>query len=120
MKKKKILLVDDEVDFKIMLTMRLRANDYDVVTAANGTEALEQVKKEKPDGVLLDIMMPEIDGLTVLKKIREMDQKLPVFMITSFSNEARFVQANALNATGYIVKTSDLKEEVKKIKTIIG
>ena len=115
MAKKKILIVDDEIDFLEMLRMRLLANDYDVVTAMTGKEALEKLKTEKPDAVLLDILMPEIDGLDVLKKIRQTDDKLPVFIITAFSNEARFQLANKFNASGFIIKTSDLQGEINNI-----
>ena len=120
MKKKKILVVDDEVDFQKVIKMRLEANNYDVVIAGGGKEALEKIKSQKPDAVLLDILMPEIGGIDVLTKIRQTDKNLPVFMVTAFSNEERFASANKLNATGFISKTSDLKTEIEKIKAIIG
>jgi len=116
---RKILVVDDEVDFLEILTSRLAANKYDVVTANDGESALLKWKKEKPDAVLLDIMMPHIDGLTVLKKIREEDKYLPIFIITAFSNEARVQFANKLNANGFIIKTSDLQQEIDKITATI-
>jgi DNA-binding response OmpR family regulator len=115
MDKKKILVVDDEPDFVNMIRARLEANDYEVVTAHNGKEALEKAKKEKPDAVLLDILMPEIDGLRVLRCLRRLNKKLPVFMITAFSNEERFKVARKFNASGFIVKTGDLKKEVENI-----
>ena len=118
--KKKILVVDDEVDFQKIMKARLEAAGYDVAVAGGGKEALEKIKKEKPDVVLLDILMPEIDGMDVLTRIRQADKNLPVFMVTGFSNEERFAAANKLNATGFIVKTSDLKTEIEKIKAIIG
>ena len=120
MKKKKILVVDDEVDFQKIVKARLEADNYDVIIAGGGKEALEKIKKEKPDAVLLDILMPEIDGIDVLARIRQVSKDLPVFMVTAFSNEERFASANKLNATGFISKTSDLKTEIEKIKAIIG
>ena len=120
MAKKKILVVDDEIDFCEMMKMRLEASGYEVIIANNGKEALERVKKDKPDAVLLDIMMPEIDGLTVLKAIRATDSKLPVFMVTAFSNEERVKLAGKLNAPGFIVKTrQDISEEIKNITSAI-
>lgn len=120
MRKKKILIVDDEIDFLEIMRVRLEANDYDVVTARNGKEAIIKVRKEKPDAVLLDILMPGIDGLEVLKKIRKIRKNLPVFIITAFSNEERFRLANKLSASGFIVKTDDLQAEVKNITAALN
>jgi len=119
-KKKKILVVDDEVDFVSIIRMRLEANNYEVITASGGKEALEKVVRDKPDIVLMDVLMPEIGGIDALAKIRQTNKDLPVFMITGFSNEERFALANKLNATGFIMKTSDLQKEIEKIKAIIG
>lgn len=120
MDKKKILVVDDEPDFLKMIKMRLEADDYDVITASDGEEALDKVKVEKPDAVLLDILMPGLDGLETLKRIRRQNKNLPIFIITAFSNEERFRVARKLDASGFIVKTSDLKEEVKNISAILA
>lgn len=119
MEKKKILVVDDEPDFLDLLKIRLEANGYEVITADNGLTALEIVKKDKPDAMLLDILMPNIDGLEVLRRIRQENKDLPVFIITAFSNEERFKVANNLNASGFIVKTSDLKEEIDRITGVL-
>lgn len=119
MTKRKILLVDDEAEFVDLMQMRLEANGYEVITANNGKDAIARVEKDKPDAVLLDIMMPEVDGLTVLKEIRAKDAKLPVFIITAFSNEEKVKTAGKLNASGFIVKTQDLGKEVKNITAAI-
>lgn len=120
MDKKKILVVDDEPDFLKMIKMRLEADDYDVITASDGEEALDKVKCEKPDAVFLDILMPGLDGLETLKIIRRKNKNLPIFIITAFSNEERFKLANKLDSSGFIVKTGDLKEEVKNISSILA
>ncbi|MFA6321308.1 MAG: response regulator [Candidatus Omnitrophota bacterium] len=119
MAKQKILIVDDEVDFLEMLRLRLEANNYSVVTAMDGNEALEKFKNEKPSAVLLDILMPGMDGIDVLKQIRKTNSSIPVFIITAFSNEERFKIANKLNASGFIVKTSDLQKEIQNITSAI-
>lgn len=119
MAKRKILIVDDEPDFLEVMRTRLEANDYDVVTVANGEEALDYVKDNKPDAVLLDVLMPGIDGLEVLKRIRKMDKNLPVYIITAFSTDERFKAANKLGASGFIVKTDDLAKEVENITSAL-
>lgn len=119
MEKKKILVVDDEPDFLKLIKIRLEASGYDVVTVTDGKTALEKIKTENPSAVLLDILMPELDGLEVLKRIRQENKDLPVFIITAFSNEERFRMANKLNASGFIVKTSDLKDEIEHIDGVL-
>jgi CheY-like chemotaxis protein len=119
MEKKVILVVDDEIEFLKMIRMRLEAIGYEVITANDGKEALDKVKKHKLDAVLLDILMPGMNGLEVLKKIRQDNGNLPVFIITAFSTEERFELANKINASGFIVKTSDLKKEIDNITSCI-
>lgn len=115
MEKKKILVVDDEPDFLEVITVRLEENDYEVITASNGNDAFKKVKEDKPDAVLLDILMPGIDGLELLRMIRKADEKLPIYIITAFSTEERFKMANKFGASGFIVKTNDLSKEIDNI-----
>lgn len=119
MAKRKVLIVDDEPDFLDIMRARLEADDYDVTTAVNGEEALNYIKNSKPDVVLLDVLMPGIDGLEVLKRIRKIDDSLPVYIITAFSTDERFKEANKLGASGFIVKTDDLAKEVDNITSAL-
>lgn len=119
MERRKILVVDDEIDFLRVISMRLEANNYEVIAVQTGEEALEKIKSEKPAAVLLDILMPGIDGLEVLKRIRKIDEKLPVYIITAFSTEERFKVANKFGASGFIVKTDDLAKEVENITSAL-
>lgn len=120
MAKKKILVVDDELDFLEIVKLRLQTNGYDVIIAIDGKEALAKVRKEKPDAVLLDILMPGMDGIDVLKKIRKIRKNLPVFMITAFSSEERFRLANRFGASGFIVKTDNLQAEIDHITSALS
>jgi two-component system alkaline phosphatase synthesis response regulator PhoP len=120
MGKKKILVVDDEVDFLEVIRLRLEANGYDVITAFNGNEALEKIKDEKVDAVFLDILMPGIDGLETLRRIRKINENLPVYIITAFSTEERFKSADKFGASGFIVKTDDLDKQIKSITSALG
>ncbi len=116
---KRILIVDDEADFLVLMKNRLEKVGYEVSTASDGPEALEKIRREKPDAVLLDILMPQLDGLKVLKKIRSKDKKLPVFILTAFSDGERFHLAERLGASGFIVKTSDLQKEIGNITSVL-
>ncbi|MBN2453801.1 MAG: response regulator [Candidatus Omnitrophica bacterium] len=119
-RKKKVLIVDDEADFLNLAKKRFDSKGYDVITANNGTSALELLKSESPDAVLLDVMMPGLDGLSVLKEIRSFDKNIPVFIATAFSNEERAAVASNFNASGFILKgEGDLSEEIDNMTRII-
>lgn len=117
--KKKILVVDDEPDLVAAIKARLEKSGYQVIPAYSGGEALKALRQEKPDAVILDILMPEPDGLKVLKKIRMHDKKLPVFILTGLKDKERFVMARRLNASGFILKTNDLKKELEHISSLL-
>ena len=119
MEKKKILLVDDEPDFQKPIKARLEHDGYEVSVASSGQEALEKYAEEKPSAVLLDIMMPGMNGLEVLEKIRKVDRDMPVFITTAFTSEERFKMANKLNATGFILKTGNFKDHIVNISEAI-
>jgi len=119
-RKKTILVVDDEQEFLDIIKMRLEANNYDVIAATDGKEALDKIKNNKVDAVLLDILLPGMNGLEVLKKIRQENKSLPVFIITAFSSDERFELANKFNASGFIVKTEDMQKEIGNITSAIS
>ena len=119
MSRKRILLVDDEPNFVELIRHRLEISGYDVTAAGNGKEALDILTKEKFDAVLLDIVMPQMDGLKTLKLLRKRDNALPVFMLTAHSDEERFKQANELGASGFIMKMADLQKEIDNISGIL-
>ena len=117
--KKTILVVDDDLIFLKMMKLRLEANNYDVVTASTGTGALDKIRECRVDAVLLDILLPDRDGIDILKEIRQKCKNLPVFIITAFSSAERFALANKFNASGFIVKTDDLQQEIDNITSVI-
>jgi len=87
----KILLVDDDPDFVEATKVVLESQPYEVITALSGKEGLEKAREEKPDLVLLDIIMPEVDGFQVCQQLKKDPQlaEIPVIMITSFSEKYR-------------------------------
>ena len=122
MSKKKILVVDDEEDILHFLELVLREKGYEVVTATNGHEALTTAQIERPDLVLLDIMMPQMDGWEVLKLLRIDDDTadIPVAMLSARTEAKDRVQGLQEGAIDYICKPFSLAELLVKIETIFG
>ncbi len=117
--RKKILIVDDEIDFLKMMKSRLE-DQYDIVTASDGEEALAMVETEHPDAVLLDLVMEGMDGLEVLRIIRKSNKNLPVFMMTAFSDLERVSESNKLKSSGFIVKTDNIEKQLRCIQSALG
>lgn len=105
----RVLVVDDEQDAVELLQEFLVAKGYEVLAAYDGEEALRKVKEERPHLVLLDIRMPKMNGLEVLRRIREIDQEVGVIMVTAVNEEETGRQALQMGAFDYIVKPLDLK-----------
>jgi DNA-binding response OmpR family regulator len=105
----RVLVVDDELDARELLQAFLVAKGYAVVTASDGEEALQKVKEERPHLILLDVRLPKLNGLEVLKHVREIDQEVGVIMITAVKEEDTGRQALQLGAFDYITKPLDLK-----------
>jgi DNA-binding response OmpR family regulator len=100
----RILVVDDEPDSVELLQEFLTGKGYEVVTASSGEEALRKVKEERPHLMLLDVRMPGMNGLDVLRKVREFDQEVGVIMVTAVNEEDTGRDALKLGAFDYIVK----------------
>lgn len=113
----KILVVDDEKDVVELLTFILEKDGYVVVTARNGREALDKVKEENPHLILLDVMMPEMDGYTVQTQLLEnpATKDIPIIILTA-KGQLRDVFAMSANVTAYIEKPFDPKTLRTKIQ----
>ena len=122
MKKKKILIVDDEDDILHFLELVLREKGYEVATASGGHEALTKAQLERPDLVLLDIMMPQMDGWEVLKLLRvdEETAHIPVAMLSARTEAKDRVQGLQEGAIDYICKPFALPELLSKIEGIFS
>jgi DNA-binding response OmpR family regulator len=119
---KKILVVDDEDDILHFLELVLREKGYDVVSAASGQEALTRAQLSRPDLVLLDIMMPQMDGWEVLKLLRvdEATANVPVAMLSARTEAKDRVQGLQEGAIDYICKPFSLQELLGKVEAIFG
>jgi len=107
---KKILVVDDEADMRWILTNVLKKEGYRVISADDGKKAVQKVIENDPDIILLDIRMPEMDGIQVLEKVRELNPSTPVIIITAFTDIKNAVRAMKLGAYDYLIKPFDNSE----------
>lgn len=114
--KKKLLIVDDQYGIRILLTEVFQNEGFQTFQAANGKEALEIVAKEKPDLVLLDMKIPGMDGLEILRRIRAQDAEMKVIVMTAYGELNMIEEAMALGAVKYFSKPFDIDEVVDVVK----
>lgn len=118
---KKILVVDDEPDIHSVIKAVLSKKDYNVQTASDGQEALEKLSAEKYDLIILDVLMPNVDGFTVLQRIREGGQTdLPVVMLTAMSSDKDMWRGYEKGATYYLTKPFENKQLVNIVDYLVG
>ncbi len=119
--KPKILVVDDEPDAVELVSFNLKAAGFDVVTAADGAEALKRAKEHQPDLLVLDVMLPEVDGLEVCKIIRRDPSvaHIPIIMLTAKAAEIDRVLGLELGADDYVTKPFSPRELVLRIRKIL-
>jgi len=116
--KKKILIAEDDKPMARALELKLSKADFDVTVASNGEEALQAVKENKFDIILLDLMMPKIDGFGVLKELKSRGVKTPVIVTSNLSQPEDETKAKELGAKDYFVKSNvpiaQIVEYIKK------
>jgi DNA-binding NtrC family response regulator len=112
---KKVLVVDDTKNIRMLLTTCLELNDYQVVSASNGSDAIELFKSEKFDFAFLDIKLPGVSGTEVLRRIRDINITIPIVIMTAFATVRNAVECTKLGAVAYLQKpfTAD------KVKTVL-
>ena len=117
----KVLVVDDEPNIVQTLQDRLEMNEYIVSTAGDGREGLKKAQQEKPDVILLDVIMPVMDGHEMLEVLRKQPgcSDISVIMLTARSQTQDIARANACGIDDYIVKPFDLSELLEKIETVL-
>jgi DNA-binding response OmpR family regulator len=113
----KILVVDDDLHVQRLYKEEFEDEGYEVVVASNGQEAIEKFEKEVPDIVTLDILLPDIDGIRVLRQMKEKNPKIPVIMSTAYDYRDDFA---VWASEAYIVKSSDLEELKAMIKNLLN
>lgn len=112
----RVLLVDDEIDFLETLVKRLRKRKLDVLSASSGRQALEILGKEPVDVVVLDVRMPDMDGIATLKAVKKISPSVEVIMLTGHASLEVAIQGMELGAFDYLMKPMDIDELLYKLQ----
>ncbi|WP_203246671.1 response regulator transcription factor [Sporosarcina beigongshangi] len=118
-KQKKILIVDDEQPIRTLLEYNLQQAQYETISAADGEEAVQQAELEKPDLILLDLMLPKMDGLDVCKTLRQRGADIPIIMLTAKGDEFDKVLGLEIGADDYMTKPFSPREVVARVKAVL-
>ena len=119
---KKILVVDDEINVIKVIASRLKANNYDVVTASDGTYAVKRALEEKPDLIILDIKMPAGGGISVFENLRRLDSTMmtPIIFITAHPTEEIKQKVLEMGAEDFVAKPFDPEDLLAKVRKALG
>jgi DNA-binding response OmpR family regulator len=117
----KILIVDDEPGILLMITARFQKSGYQVATATNGEEALQKVKQDRPDLVILDVMMPILNGYQVCRTLKDDPEfkKIPVILLTAKTTESDEFWGLEAGADAYVPKPYNAQELLDKVKLLL-
>jgi DNA-binding response OmpR family regulator len=121
MDKKRILIVDDEEDILIVLKFRLEANNYEVLTASSGQEGLNKARTEKPDLIILDLMLPKLDGYKVCRMLKfdESYKAIPIIMFTARVQQKDEELGKEMGADAYVTKPFEPEILLEKIRQLL-
>lgn len=116
-----VLVVDDEYDIRQLLTMMLTMMGYESFMAEDGLDALEKIPEYQPDILILDVMMPKMDGLTLCRKLRETDETadLPIIMLSGKAHQEAIQEGLNAGANRYLVKPTGLDELTRNINEVL-
>lgn len=117
---RKIMVVDDAQFMRVRISKLLVGHGYEVVEAENGNQAVQVYQAAKPDAVLMDVTMPEKDGLEALTEIRGLDPRAKVIMLTALGQESMVVQAVQAGARDYVVKPFDPDRIMTALQKVLG
>lgn len=112
--KKKILLIEDDSFISQMYSVKFRQTEYDFIVANNGKEGIEMIKAQKPNLILLDIILPEMDGFTLLEEVKKDEtlKSIPIILLTNLGQQEYIQRGLALGANDYIIKAHSTPQEV--------
>ena len=115
----RLVVVDDEPSIRELLSASLRFSGFEVITASNGTEAIEVIVDSQPDLIIMDVMMPDIDGFTVTSRIRQEGIDAPVLFLTARDDTQDKVMGLTVGGDDYVTKPFSLEEVVARIRAIL-
>ncbi len=115
----RILVVDDEPNIADVISIALRYNEYEVVTAGNGRDALAAVSDSRPDLIVLDVMLPDLDGFEVAKRLRERADETPILFLTAKDTTEDKVRGLTLGGDDYVTKPFSVEELLARIATVL-
>ena len=120
--KKKILVIEDEKDMSYAVTLQLEAKGYEVITACDGIEGLDKARMKKPDLIILDLMLPKLDGYKVCRMLKfdEKYKKIPIILFTARAQDSDKKTAREVNADAYITKPFKPSELLDKILELLA
>lgn len=115
----KILIIEDDKFLRELITKKISNEGFQIVEAIDGEQGIEKAKKENPDLILLDIILPEIDGFDVLKRIKK-ESKVPVIILSNLGQKKDIEKGFELGAADYLIKAHFTPEEIiKKIRKVL-
>lgn len=117
----KILVIEDEHDIRELISYNLESEGYDVIKAASGNEGIEQARKKLPKLILLDIMLPDVDGLEVCRKLKrdESTRDIPIIMLTAKSEDSDVISGLELGAVDYITKPFSPRVLIARLRSVL-
>ncbi len=118
MSRNRILVVDDDLSIVKLLRANLKAEGFDVIAAINGEEAIQAIEKESPDLIILDIMLPDIDGFEICQRVREWT-RIPIIMLSARGEDVDKVRCLDMGADDYVTKPFSIEELVARIKAVL-
>ncbi|MFH1035003.1 MAG: response regulator [Pseudomonadota bacterium] len=120
MQRGKVLLVDDKVEFLTVLSERLKLRGYQVAAVGSGPEALRAVEQEPFDVIVLDLVMPVMDGVETLRRLRRLDPQSQIIVFSGYATSQEVDQALALGANDFLAKPADLDSLMERINRAIA
>jgi DNA-binding response OmpR family regulator len=122
MRRKTVLIVDDDPDVRLALHVRLRANHYDVMLAADGTTCIAEARKQIPDLIILDLGLPAGDGFSVMERLKTNDclSLIPVMVVSARDREANMERALKAGAKAFLQKPLDISLLLSEIQQLLG
>jgi DNA-binding NtrC family response regulator len=116
----KILIVDDEQDYANLIAFNFKSKGYSVITACNGEEAIRSIKERNPDVVFMDMLLPDTDGMGLLKKVREFNKEIPVIIMSAYMDDRKLGKSvDFYGVSGIFYKGDDFSKALTLLETTL-